>query len=112
MHAQGQQNRTLISLLAVAVAIAVAGLVVFFTTTAPPAHAQEIGGTQSNTLAKGDRLPTALKGTACSPSGWPNYEQKCLFDRRRPADAVPVVRVVKLERPAQPAAATAVLALR
>ena len=112
MPPQARQNRMLISLLAVAVAIVVAGLVVFLTTAAPPARAQETGGPQSNTLAKGDRLPNALKGAACSPSGWPNYEQECLFDRRRDADDTRLVRVITLERPEQPSAAIVVLALR
>jgi hypothetical protein len=46
--------------------------------------------------AKGDRLPVLVKGTACSPLGWPHYEQSCQFDRRRSADQAPAVRVIAL----------------
>jgi hypothetical protein len=46
--------------------------------------------------AKGDRLPVLVKGTACSPLGWPHYEQNCQFDQRRSADAARVVRVIAL----------------
>jgi hypothetical protein len=46
--------------------------------------------------AKGDRLPVLVKGTACSPLGWPHYEQSCQFDRRRSADAARAVRVIAL----------------
>jgi hypothetical protein len=46
--------------------------------------------------AKGDRLHILAKGTACSSLGWPNYEQHCQFDRRRPADKLRKVRIVAL----------------
>jgi hypothetical protein len=45
-------------------------------------------------LAKADRLPVLVKGTACTSLGWPHYEQKCQFDIRRPADDVRPVRVI------------------
>jgi hypothetical protein len=47
-------------------------------------------------LAKGDRLPVATKGTACSELGWPNFEAICQFDMRRPAGEFRAVRVIGL----------------
>jgi hypothetical protein len=44
--------------------------------------------------AKADRLPVVVKGAACSTRGWPHYEQKCQFDRRRPAGDVQTVRII------------------
>ena len=45
--------------------------------------------------SKGDRLiiPT---GAACSGLEWPNYELRCQFDIRRPADNTRTVRVIAL----------------
>ena len=52
--------------------------------------------------AKGDRLPVLVKGTACSPRGWPHYEQSCQFDQRRSADEARTVRVIALRYAAPP----------
>jgi hypothetical protein len=49
-------------------------------------------------LKKGDRLPSLVTGSACSAQSWPNFDQKCQFDLRRPADDVRRVRVVSLMR--------------
>jgi len=45
-------------------------------------------------LAKGDRLPKRVSGTACSLRSWPYYEQNCQFDLRRPANAAGEVRLI------------------
>lgn len=44
---------------------------------------------------KRDRL-VIPKGAACSTLGWPNYEQSCQFDMRRPADDMRAIRVIAL----------------
>jgi hypothetical protein len=44
--------------------------------------------------AKGDRMPARTQGTACSDLGWPHYEQRCIFDRSKPAGEVSTVRVI------------------
>jgi hypothetical protein len=46
--------------------------------------------------SKTDRLPILAKGAACSSFGWPNYEPACQFDKSRPADEMPTVRIIKL----------------
>jgi hypothetical protein len=46
--------------------------------------------------SRSDRLPILAKGAACSSLGWPNYEQGCLFDMRRPADEMRTVRIIVL----------------
>lgn len=105
------------SLIAIAAAALVAGLVVFLTAVAPEAEA----GTQSATQAaiqaanlaeaasrqpraKGDRLAVFVKGAACSPRGWPHYEQTCLFDLRR--SEVRKVRIIDLNARQMPSAPT------
>jgi hypothetical protein len=35
-----------------------------------------------------------LKGGACSLLEWPNYEQSCQFDQRRPARVMRTVRII------------------
>lgn len=45
---------------------------------------------------KADRLTSVARGSACSLQGWPNYEQECQFDMRRPADDTRTVRVISL----------------
>ena len=44
---------------------------------------------------KGDRL-LVPKGAACSGLGWPNYEESCQFDMRRPADEIRTIRIIAL----------------
>ena len=65
--------------------------------SAPEAKAQPLAGSAlSQAFAKGDRLAVAPKGTACSSQGWPYYEQGCQFDRSKPADAAPKIRIIAL----------------
>ena len=80
----------------IATAAAIAGVVVFLTTLAPQANAP--GGTRvlPQATSKGDRLPLAVKGAACSEHGWPDFERRCQFDFRRPANEKQQVRVIAL----------------
>ena len=64
---------------------------------APPAKADLLAtGRPDRPYAKADRLSVAVKGTACSSRGWPNYEPSCQFDMRRPANEARTVRVIAL----------------
>jgi hypothetical protein len=69
----------------------------FLTPIVPPAVAQ-VGAnvTIKDILAKGDRLPRRVTGSACSAQSWPSFDQKCQFDLRRSADDVREVRIVSL----------------
>lgn len=77
-------------------ASALAGLLVFLTAEAPKANPADGTGAQVQRLAKADRLPIFVKGTACSKRGWPHFEQGCLFDDRGSADDIRTVRVIAL----------------
>lgn len=79
-----------------AVASAIAGLLVFLAAETPEAKVADVTGAQVQRLAKADRLPVFVKGTACSKRGWPHYEQGCLFDDRGSSDDVRTVRVIAL----------------
>jgi hypothetical protein len=46
--------------------------------------------------AKADRMPLRTQGTACSDRGWAHYEQRCTFERSKPADEVPTIRIVSV----------------
>lgn len=70
----------------VAAAAVAAGLVVFLTSGVLEANAAP--------LTKADRLTVVATGTACSSQGWPNFEKKCQFDLRQPANAARIVRIV------------------
>jgi hypothetical protein len=82
------------SFIAVAVAAIVASQVALLTAIAPS------GATPVHALyqlpAKGDRLPSILKGAACSSFGWPHYEPSCLYDFRTSSDDVRTVRIIAL----------------
>lgn len=82
-----------------AAVVLAAGLATYFTPIAPAAIAQPAAGV----LAKSDRLPRLVRGSACSSHSWPTFDQKCLFDLRRSADDVRGVRVVSLIRHGLPA---------
>jgi hypothetical protein len=73
------------SLTAVTAAALAAGLLVVLTSVAPEAKAE------APVTAE---LPALLKGAACSPRGWPHYEQGCQFDLRGPE--VRSVRVIAI----------------
>src|SRR5215212_7789612 len=89
-------------LIAIVGAAALASLSAVSVALAPPAKAARTRDTvQSHT--KGDRLPMRSTGSACSSLGWPHYEQSCLFDLRRSADAARTVRVLDLSRHVQAA---------
>lgn len=75
-----------LSIAAIAAAAVAAGLVIFLTSGVPEASAAP--------LAKADRLIVVATGTACSSQGWPNFEKKCQFDLRQPANAARIVRIV------------------
>ena len=78
-----------------AVLFSSAVLAVLLSSVTPEAKAAtEVTRTIHLSYAKGNRLPPSDRGTACSSLGWPNYEQACLFDRRRPADEPRRVRVI------------------
>ena len=78
---------------------AVACAIIAATLMAPLTPAAMIARAETGTMSpdvKGDRLPLRSRGTACSDRGWPHYEQRCIFDRSRPADEVRSVRVINL----------------
>lgn len=49
-------------------------------------------------LAKADRLPMLVTGSACSTQSWPAYDRTCQFDLRRSTDDVRTVRIVSMVR--------------
>ena len=57
-----------------------------------------VNGAQLQVSVKGDRLPLAVKGTACSRRKWPHYDQRYLFNYRRSADEVRTVRILNLDK--------------
>jgi len=79
-----------------AAATFVAGIVAFAVTTAPAAIGQQAKPPSPPPLAKADRLPVAIKGTACSLRGWPDFEPKCQFDVRESTGKARTVRVIAL----------------
>jgi hypothetical protein len=79
-----------------ATAAAIAGLIVFATSAAPKANVPEVADALPALLVKSDRLPLPVKGAACSKHGWPNFEQSCQFDLRKPANEALTVRVLAL----------------
>ncbi len=94
MHSQSiRTHRVFKPIISIAAAGAIAGIVAFLTTLAPPAP-------EANALANSPALPQAaanvnsLKGTACSVHGWPDFEQSCQFDFRKPANEARKVRII------------------
>jgi hypothetical protein len=82
---------------AIVAAAFVAGLAAFLTSTAQEANAEpQVTVAPQHLAIKGDRLAQSPKGAACSSRGWPNYEQACQFDVRRPGDEAKTVRVIAL----------------
>jgi hypothetical protein len=84
-------------------ALAGAGLAAFLISVVPEVKAeapitgsQQVSGAKSDLLPKPDRLPALANGAACLAQAWPQYDQSCRFDRRRPADAARMVRVIAL----------------
>jgi hypothetical protein len=85
--------------IAAGVAAALIGSCAAFLTPIVPAAAQaDAGAGIEKVLAKADRLPRLVTGSACSTQSWPSFDQKCQFDLRRSADDVRQVRVVSLIR--------------
>jgi hypothetical protein len=84
----------------IAAAALVAGAIAFAITVAPAANDHEAKqgpeATQALPFAKADRLRVPLKGAACSLHAWPNFEPKCQFDKREPANEARTVRVIAL----------------
>jgi hypothetical protein len=91
-----QRNEIFKSIIRMAAAAVVAGLFVFATSATPKANVPDADRALPQFLVKGDRLSVVVRGTACSQRGWPNFEQNCQFDRRRPANAAQAVRVIAL----------------
>lgn len=87
-------NKVFKPIIKIAVAATIAGVVVFLTTLAPKANEDTRALPQAS--AKGDRLPLAVKGAACSTHGWPDFERRCQFDFRQPANEGQKVRIVAL----------------
>jgi hypothetical protein len=77
-------------------ALLMATLAMWLPSASPEAKAHTLALKTIDHSLKGDRLPTLLKGAACSTQGWPHYEQRCLFDWRRDADDMPIVRIIAL----------------
>jgi hypothetical protein len=86
------------SITAVASAGFGAAVVVALTSGAPEAKADTslLLAPQHQSSAKSDRIPTLLKGAACSSRGWPHYEARCQSDLRQPASEARPVRVIAL----------------
>jgi hypothetical protein len=83
------------SVVSIAAAVLLLGLPFLFASVAPEARAAtQVEGSLHQPDAKGDRLPAPVVGAACSSQGWPNYEQSCQFDLRRPAHAARTVRII------------------
>lgn len=72
-----------------AAAALVSGLIVFVTAGGPAAN-------DADASAKAARLTVAVKGSACSLQGWPNFERSCQFDLRKPENEARKVRVLAL----------------
>jgi hypothetical protein len=89
-------NKGLRPIIKIAVAAAIASVVVFLTTLARRANAPADTHASPQTSTKGDRLPLAVKGAACSKHGWPDFEQRCQFDLRKPANKEQQVRIIAL----------------
>jgi hypothetical protein len=82
---------------AVATAALAATLTIFLTPgVVPEAKAHSQVTVMLPPPAVADRVPAMAKATACSPRGWPYYEQSCLFDLRTLANEVRTVRVIGL----------------
>jgi len=82
---------------AVAVAAFVAGLAVFLTSGAPEAKAESLVKPALHQASpKNGHLRAFVTEAACSSRGWPHYEQRCLFDLRRPANKARAARVIAL----------------
>src|SRR4051794_23046618 len=81
---------------AAALTMLIGGLVVFLSSVPVVKAAVPLPVEAQQHLAKADRLPVLVKGTACSTLGWPHYEQRCQFDMRRPADEMWAVRIIAL----------------
>ena len=86
------------SIISMAAAALIAGLMVFLTSVAPEVNAAEVKRALPQPFAMADRLPILVKGAACSQRSWPHYEQSCLFDKRVSADKVRKVRVINFDR--------------
>ena len=71
----------------------VASLAVFSMSAIPEAKAKS---QVPEALAKGDKLPMRVRGTACSARSWPYYDRNCQFDLRRPANNAGEVRLIGL----------------
>jgi hypothetical protein len=91
-----RMNRVFKPIIKIAVAAAIAGVMVFLTTLAPKANAPVDTRALPQASAKGNRLPLAVKGAACSAHGWPDFEQRCQFDFRKPANEGQKVRIIAL----------------
>jgi negative regulator of sigma E activity len=63
----------------------------------PPAPADAAKAPQS-TAANADQPEVLSVPSACT-QGWPNYDQTCLRDARRPNGKARVARVVAIDRP-------------
>jgi hypothetical protein len=85
-------NQMLKLIITMAGAAVVAGAIVFATSVAP--NAADAASAQAS--ANGERRPAAVTGAACSQHGWPNFEQSCQFDFRRPANKARTVRILAL----------------
>jgi hypothetical protein len=91
-----QMDKSFGPIIKIALAAAIAGVVVFLTTLAPQANAPADTRTLSQATAKGDRLPLAVKGAACSRHAWPDFDRRCQFDFRKPANEEQQVRIIAL----------------
>jgi hypothetical protein len=91
-----QRNEMSNPIVKMGAAAVIAGLVVFATSATPKANVPDVERTLPQYFAKTDHPPVSVRGTACSQRGWPNFEQSCQFDLRRPTNAARTVRVIAL----------------
>ena len=81
------------SVTVVAVAALMAGLAALSMSAIPEAKAKP---QVQAALAKADKLPMRVRGTACSARSWPYYDQNCQCDLRRSANDAGEVRLIGL----------------
>ena len=84
------------TLVRIGFAAIVAGGFVFLASGTPKAYVAEDVQAAPAASVKSDRLVLAVKGAACSRRGWPDFEQHCQFDLRRPGNKASAVRIIAL----------------
>jgi hypothetical protein len=81
-------------------AVVIAAAIALAMTAAPAANGddlkQSVEAGKAQPIAKVHRHPAAVRGSACSLQGWPDFEQKCQFDVRESSGEARAVRIITL----------------